>query len=114
MRPREPRRFQRLPRFSLTPNVYNNLGNLLSLKQQPRCIEEMKLGHSFGTTEKAGGLPSGTRLLTIQGAVGATSSGVQVVRQVYTFGACSNLRLMEQFWSRRIQRRARRFLRGGC
>jgi hypothetical protein len=82
MRPRELRRFQGFHRFSRIPNIYNKPGNLLSLKQQPQCIEEMKLGHSFGTTEKACGLPSGTRLLTIQGTVGATSSGVKFARQV--------------------------------
>jgi YD repeat-containing protein len=38
--------------FSRSPNVYNNLGNLLSLKQQPQQIEWMEFRHSFGTAEK--------------------------------------------------------------
>jgi hypothetical protein len=51
VRPREPRRFQGLHRFSLNPNIYNNLGNLLSLKQQPQHFEQMEFRHSFGTAE---------------------------------------------------------------
>ena len=52
LRPGEPRCFQRLRLFSATPNNYNNLGNLLSLKQQPQQLEQMEFGHSFGTAEK--------------------------------------------------------------
>jgi len=51
MRPREHRRFQGLHQFSRSPNVYNNLGNLLSLKLQPQRLEQMEFGHSFGTVE---------------------------------------------------------------
>jgi hypothetical protein len=51
MRPREHRRFQGLHQFSRSPNVYNNLGNLLSLKLQPQRLEKMEFGHSFGTVE---------------------------------------------------------------
>jgi hypothetical protein len=43
LRPREPRGFQRLRRFSQNPNIYNNLGNLLSLKQQPWWLQQMRL-----------------------------------------------------------------------
>ena len=39
LRPRELHRFQGLYRFSPNPNIYNNLGNLLSLKQQPQWFE---------------------------------------------------------------------------
>src|SRR5713226_1965371 len=51
---REPRRFQRLPRFSLTASVHNNLGNLLSLNLQPRWLQQMEFGHSFDTVETQG------------------------------------------------------------
>lgn len=43
---------QRIRRFSRIPNIYNNLGKLLSLKRQLRQLEQMRLGHSFGTVEK--------------------------------------------------------------
>ena len=52
MRPREPRGFQRFHPFSRNPNVYNNLGNLLSLTKQTQPLEKMEFGHSFGTVEK--------------------------------------------------------------
>src|ERR1700720_1486962 len=51
---REPRRFQRLHRFSPNPNIYNKPGNLLSLKKQPRRLQQIGLGHSSGTVEKQG------------------------------------------------------------
>ena len=56
LRPREPRGFQGLHRVSPNPNIYNNLGNLLSLKQQPRWLEQMEFGHSYGTAEKLRGV----------------------------------------------------------
>jgi len=31
------------------PNVYNNLGNLLSVKPEPQRLEWIGLGHSFDT-----------------------------------------------------------------
>jgi hypothetical protein len=46
---REPCRFQRLYRFSPNPNIYSKLGNLLSLRQQPRWVQQIEFGHSFGT-----------------------------------------------------------------
>ena len=39
LRPRELSRFQGVHRFSAIPNIYNNPGNLLSLKKQPQQIE---------------------------------------------------------------------------
>ena len=54
MRPREPRGFQGLHRFSRNPNIYNKLGNLLTLKLQFPRMEQMEFGHSFGTAEKQG------------------------------------------------------------
>ncbi len=52
MCPREPRGFQGLHHVSPNPNIYNNLGNLLSLKKQSRRFQQMLFGHSFGTAEK--------------------------------------------------------------
>jgi hypothetical protein len=54
VRPREPRGFQRLYRFSRSPNIYNKPGNLLSLKEQVQQVEKLEFGHSFGTAEKQG------------------------------------------------------------
>lgn len=54
LRPREPRRFQELNRFSLNPNNYNNMGKLLALKQQPRWFQQMLFGHTFGTAKEQG------------------------------------------------------------
>ena len=42
VRPREPRRFQGLRRFSRIPNSYNRPGNLLPLNQQPRRRQQME------------------------------------------------------------------------
>ena len=54
LRPRELSRFQGVHRFSAIPNIYNNPGNLLSLKKQPRRFQQIEFGHSFGTDEKQG------------------------------------------------------------
>ena len=55
LRPRELRRFpKRLHGFSLTVNVYNKPGNLLSLKTQIPRMEQMGFGHSSGTAKKQG------------------------------------------------------------
>ena len=51
VRTREPRGFQRLHVLAPNPNIYNNLGRLLSLKQQP---EQMEFGHIFGTAGEQG------------------------------------------------------------
>jgi hypothetical protein len=51
---RDPRRFQRLHRFSLTINDSNKPGNLLSLKKQLPRLQQMGFGHSSGTVEKQG------------------------------------------------------------
>ena len=56
VRPREPRGFQRLHVLSPNPNIYNNVGRLLSLKQQPQRCEQMEFGHIFGTAGKTGAL----------------------------------------------------------
>jgi len=56
LRPREPLRFQRLHRVSCFPNIYNELGNLLSLKKQPRRLQQIGFVHSSGTVEKQGAL----------------------------------------------------------
>jgi hypothetical protein len=50
----EPRRFQRLHRFSRSSNIYNKPGNLLSHKLQIPRMEEMGLGHKFWHSGKAG------------------------------------------------------------
>ena len=52
LRVKERHLFQGLHRFSLTPNIYNNLGNLLFARQQPRHSQQMGFGHSFGTAGK--------------------------------------------------------------
>jgi hypothetical protein len=36
------------------PNIYRNLGNLLSLKKQLQGLQQIEFGHSFGTAEKQG------------------------------------------------------------
>src|ERR1700723_1655182 len=54
LRPREPRGFHGLHRFSAIPNIYDNPGNLLSLKKQLRRLQQIEFGHSFGTGEKQG------------------------------------------------------------
>ena len=54
LRPREARGFQGLHVLSPNPNIYNNLGRLLSLKQQPQRCEQMEFGHIFGTAGKQG------------------------------------------------------------
>ena len=54
LRPREPRGFHGLHRFSAIPNIYNNPGNLLSLKKQLRRFQQIEFEHSFGTDEKQG------------------------------------------------------------
>jgi len=51
---RDQRRFQGLHRVSLTINVSNKPGNLLSLKSQIPRIEQIGFGHSSGTVEKQG------------------------------------------------------------
>jgi hypothetical protein len=54
LRPREPRRFQGLHRFSAIPNTYNNPGNLLSLKKQLQGLQQVEFGNSSGTALKQG------------------------------------------------------------
>jgi hypothetical protein len=54
LRPRERSRFQRFHGFSLTVNVYNKPGNLLSFKTQIPRMEQMGFGHSSGTAKKQG------------------------------------------------------------
>jgi hypothetical protein len=54
MRPRDPRRFQRLHGFSLTINDSNKPGKLLSLEAQIPRIEQMGFGHSSGTVKEQG------------------------------------------------------------
>jgi hypothetical protein len=54
LRPRELSRFQGVHRFSAIPNIYNNPGNLLSLKKQLRRFQQIEFGHSFGTDERQG------------------------------------------------------------
>jgi hypothetical protein len=54
LRPRELNGFQGFHRFSPNPNIYNKPGNLLSLKQQLRRLQQIGFGHSFGTAKKQG------------------------------------------------------------
>ena len=53
LRPKEPRGFQRLHRFSRNPNIHNKLGNLLSLKQQLQQLGRVEFG-PISVIEKAG------------------------------------------------------------
>jgi hypothetical protein len=54
LRVKEHHLLQDLHRFSPTPNIYTNLGNLLFARQQPRHYQQMGFGHSFDTAGKQG------------------------------------------------------------
>ncbi len=52
-RPREPRGYLKGSIvFSRTPNNYNNLGNLLFVRQSTQEAPQMPFGHSFVSCEK--------------------------------------------------------------